>query len=176
MEQRITKLTIVIISVLLSLAGSFSTVAQGQPKHFYAYEGICCSFLQEDQGSIGVDASIGYRFKNLSLFVPVSVTERLYAMSTTKNYDFQGLLGLGLSERIRINNDYNVELVALAQSTYLHKECLFKYATGKVEARWAKKRRIGFQTFGLGVQYYKMYDGSLGQDGASPCISVGWLF
>ena len=179
MERRTFKLNSWILFALFSISGLFisnAAKAQGpERQHIYASEGLYFNTIGKDECVIEGNVSIGYKFNNLSLFVPVSLSERLYGINTTKNFDIQGLIGGGVSELLGISDKSKLEFVLTGQSTLLNKGADYKYSTARFDIKHVARQKVGYRTIGIGIQYYKMYDGSLGKDGLHPCISIGFL-
>lgn len=150
-------------------------LAQNEPtKHLYFSEGLHCSMIDKSVSTLEIREKIGYRFPCISVFVPFSISEMLYAKTSSRNYDFQALIGVGLSKELSTSISSSLDLILFGQSTLLSDK--FKYATVGLEANFVFREGWRPYYLGIGCQYFKMYTDSIGRDSFAPCVGLGFSF
>lgn len=114
------------------------------------------NFTTKDFAYRSFDFSFGYRFnEHVALFVPITMDVNMMNMTTTRNYNETGMLGLGTSYTFHLGRVSFLEPVLTCGSTFYKSD--LSYLTPKLEVRWgAKLNRFGF-FIGLGVQYLHPY-------------------
>lgn len=132
--------------------------------------------LNKEIGSLDVEQRVGVRIKGgFAPFASITVTESLYNRSSTKNYDFQGRVGIGGAYSYAFNNKDGIDISASWQSTignYDFKYSQFRFLV-KYEA-WVLK--VFRANFGIGLQHSIPYKGGFAKDGIHPCFSLGFGF
>ena len=153
-----------VIALALGLA-TFS-FAQNKPlDHLYMSMGYSfggapyTNFTTKDFAYRSFDFSFGYRFnEHVALFVPVTIDVDMMNMTSTKNFNETGTLGLGASYTFNLGRKSFLEPVLSCGSTYYKTD--LNYLTPKFEVRWgAKLNRFGMFV-GLGAQYLHPYGNS----------------
>ena len=156
-----------VLAVLpLALGLVTTSFAQSNPlDHLYMSMGYSfggapyTNFSTKDFAYRSFDFSFGYRFnEHVALFVPVTMDVNMMNMTTSKNFNETGTLGLGASYTFNLGRKSFLEPVLSCGST-IYKSDL-SYLTPKFELRWgAKINRFG-PFVGLGVQYIHPYGNS----------------
>jgi hypothetical protein len=156
------KKTLASLALLICFA-SASFAQDGLLNHLYMSFGYGfggapnANFSTKDFAIRSFDFSFGFRFnEHLSVFVPLALDDNLMNMTTTKNYNETGTLGLGASYTFNLGSRSFLEPVLSCNTTYIKSD--LNYLTPKFEVRWgAKMGRFG-PFVGLGVQYLHPYD------------------
>lgn len=153
---------------VVTLALSLATVsfAQNRPfDHLYMSMGYSfggaphANFTTKDFAYRSFDYSLGYRFnEHVAVFVPITMDVNMMNMTTTKNFNETGTLGLGASYTFNLGRKSFLEPVLSCSST-IYKSDL-SYLIPKFEVRWGVKMNRFGPFVGLGVQYLHPYGNS----------------
>lgn len=124
---------------------------------------------------MGIEQRIGYKISNdFGVYLPIGISECLYNRSTTKNYDFQGKLGLGLAYRHLFNQIDGLEVSLTGLTTVGSYD--FNYWQGRLICSYAIHYRFGFTLLGVGMQCSSPYDNEFSGERVYPCVMLGWSF
>ena len=133
------------------------------------------SKIGKDIGSLELEQRIGYNVsRDFAVYLPVGMSESVYNASTTKNYDFQGKLGLGVAYRHFFNKADGLEVSLTGLATVGNYD--FNYWQGRLLCSYAIRGRSGVSFLGLGLQYSSPYDNEFKGKTIHPCAMFGWAF
>lgn len=152
----------------LALALGLFTVSFAQENnmnHIYMSMGYSfggapnANFSTKDFAYKSFDYSFGVRFnEHVALFVPITMDVNMMNVTTTKNYEETGTLGVGASYTFNLGKGSFLEPVLSCGSTVYRVN--LSYLTPKLEVHWGANMN-GFGLFvGLGVQYLHPYGNS----------------
>lgn len=118
------------------------------------------NFTTKDFAIRSFDFSVGYRFnEHLSLFIPITTDVNMMNMTTSKNFNETGTLGLGASYTFYIGRGSFLEPILACGSTFYNSN--LNYLSPRFELRWGGGKIGNFGPFiGLGVQYLHPYGNS----------------
>lgn len=132
--------------------------------------------LNKEIGSLDLEQRIGVRTKvGFAPFASVTVAESLYNRSSTKNYDFQGKLGIGGAYSYAFNSNDGIDLSVSWQSTIGNYD--FKYSQFRFHVKYETWMMKVFRAnLGVGLQYSIPYKGTFAKGKIYPCFSLGFGF
>lgn len=156
------------ILAALTLAFGLFTTAFAQNKvldHLYMSMGYSfggapnTNFTTKDFAYRSFDFSFGVRFnEHISLFIPITMDTDMMNMTTTKNFNETGTLGLGASYTFNLGRKSFLEPVLSCGSTFYKTD--LNYLTPKFEVRWGVNMNRFGPFVGIGVQYLHPYGNS----------------
>lgn len=130
------------------------------------------NFTTKDFAFRSFDLSVGYRFnEHVALFVPITIDVNMMNMTTTKNFNETGTLGLGASYTFNLGRKSFLEPVLSCGSTYYKTD--LNYLTPKFEVRWGVNMNRFGPFVGIGVQYLHPYGNSSVPDMTMMYAKVG---
>ncbi len=164
-----------ISALLLVMTSGLSAQERFVDKLYYSFN-VVASRLGKDIGSLDVEQRVGFKVSDaFGVFVPLTVSESLYNRSTTKNYDFQSKLGLGMAYRHFFNKVDGLEVSLTGLATVGNYD--FNYWQGRLMCAYAirnSRERTSF--LGVGLQYSLPYDNEFKGKTIQPCVMFGWSF
>lgn len=173
----------VVLSVLALLFCSAVSMAQNREKrtvdeYFYTSAEMVFSngFKKDDISTIDLGVRMGWRIdRNWSLFVPADISLLLYNRSTTRNYNADALLGLGLSRRFFLKAGDSIELSAQYSSTFA--PAPMHYMKPSIMVRYSLSEKSCLSRFygGLGGHWLHPYNNAA-QDRFLLSVSIGVWF
>ena len=162
-------------ALLFSLVSVLSAQERFVDKLYYSFN-VVASKVGKDIGALDVEQRIGYYVcKDFGVYLPIGIAECLYNRSTTKNYDFQGKLGLGMAYRHFFNGTDGLEVSLTGLATVGNYD--FNYWQGRLMCAYAirnSRERTSF--LGVGLQYSSPYDNEFKGKTIQPCVMFGWSF
>lgn len=165
----------IISALLLVMTSGLSAQERFVDKLYYSFN-VIGSRLGKDIGSLDVEQRLGFKVcEAFGVYVPVTVSESLYNASSTKNYDFQAKLGLGMAYRHFFNQTDGLEVSLTGLATVGNYD--FNYWQGRLMCAYAirnSRERTSF--LGLGLQYSSPYDNEFKGKTIQPCVMFGWSF
>lgn len=163
------------MALLLAMTSGLSAQERFVDKLYYSFN-VVASRLGKDIGSLDVEQRLGFKVcDDFGVYVPVTVSESLYNRSTTKNYDFQAKLGLGMAYRHFFNGTDGLEVSLTGLATVGNYD--FNYWQGRLMCAYAirnSRERTSF--LGVGLQYSSPYDNEFKGKTIQPCVMFGWAF
>ncbi len=141
---------------------------------YYSFD-FCGAKLNECIGSLDIEQKIGIIIKeHYAPFIAISVSECIYNQSSTKNYDFQAKLGLGMAYRHFFKSADGLEVSMTGLATVGNYD--FNYWQGRLICAYAIRNRLGISVLGVGLQYSSPYDNEFKGKTFQPCAMLGWSF
>ena len=168
-----------IVAIMLALALSSVSYAQDHSmNHLYMSIGYCfggapnTNMTSKDFAYRSFDYSFGVRLnEQVAIFVPITMDIDMMNMTTTKNYNETGTLGLAVSYTFNLGKGSFLEPVLSCGSTVYESD--FSYLTPKFEVHWGANM-YGFGLFiGLGMQYLHPYGNSTVPDMTMMYAKIG---
>lgn len=133
------------------------------------------SKIGKDIGSLELEQRIGYNVsRDFAVYLPIGMSESVYNASTTKNYDFQGKLGLGMAYRHFFNKADGLEVSLTGLATVGNYD--FNYWQGRLMGAYAIRGKLRTSFLGVGLQYSSPYDNEFNGKTIHPCVMFGWAF
>ncbi len=143
-------------------------------KIYYSFN-VVASKVGKDIGALEIEQRIGYYVcKDFGVYLPIGIAECLYNRSTTKNYDFQGKLGLGMAYRHFFNKADGLEVSLTGLATVGNYD--FNYWQGRLMGAYAIRGKLRTTFLGVGLQYSSPYDNEFNGKTIHPCVMFGWAF
>ncbi len=172
--KKSAKLLVTAFALFLVLSPVLHAQSRFMDKLYYSFN-VVGSRLGKHIGSLDVEQRVGFKVCDaFGVYVPVTVSESLYNRSTTKNYDFQAKLGLGMAYRHFFNGTDGLEVSLTGLATVGNYD--FNYWQGRLMCAYAIRNRLGVSVLGVGLQYSSPYDNEFKGKTFQPCAMLGWSF
>ena len=173
--KKTAKLLVTALALFFVLSPAIHAQSRFVDKLYYSFN-VVASKVGKDIGALDVEQRIGYYVcKDFGVYLPIGIAECLYNRSTTKNYDFQGKLGLGMAYRHFFNGTDGLEVSLTGLATVGNYD--FNYWQGRLMCAYAirnSRERTSF--LGLGLQYSSPYDNEFNGKKILPCAMFAWSF
>lgn len=173
--KKTAKLLVTALALFFVLSPAIHAQSRFVDKLYYSFN-VVASKVGKDIGALDVEQRIGYYVcKDFGVYLPIGIAECLYNRSTTKNYDFQGKLGLGMAYRHFFNGTDGLEVSLTGLATVGNYD--FNYWQGRLMCAYAirnSRERTSF--LGVGLQYSSPYDNEFNGKTIQPCVMFGWSF
>lgn len=160
--------------LLFSLCSEVSAQERFVDKIYHSFN-LVASKVGKEIGALEIEQRIGYNVCNdFGVYLPIGIAECLYNRSTTKNYDFQGKLGLGMAYRHFFNQTDGLEVSLTGLATVGNYD--FNYWQGRLMCAYAIRSRLGISFIGAGLQYSTPYNNEFNGKTILPCFMLGRSF
>lgn len=173
MRRSIKNFTAAVV-LLSAMYSGLSAQERFVDKIYYSFN-VVASKVGKDIGALEIEQRIGYYVcKDFGVYLPIGIAECLYNRSTTKNYDFQGKLGLGVAYRHFFNKADGLEVSLTGLATVGNYD--FNYWQGRLMGAYAIRGKLRTTFLGVGLQYSSPYDNEFNGKTIHPCVMFGWAF
>lgn len=161
-------LFIVLASILVYVIPVSAQNVRRADNIYYSFDFLGTK-LNKEIGSLDVEQRVGVRVGGFAPFASVTVAESLYNRSSTKNYDFQGKLGIGGAYSYAFNSNDGIDLSVSWQSTVGNYD--FKYSQFRFHVKYETWMMKVFRAnLGVGIQYSIPYKDTFAKGKIYPCF------